>query len=487
MSQQREKRRNQTFTRKLINVEDRIYDIDEAYGDLSAWEYFSNTYDDACLFEDYGECDAPSNIAIQQLHTSDENNSSTPYPTTIHYISEMPVQPIYCPDTRSPTKMEAVQYTTNSSRYPDLSLLHHNHQFQHHQQFKHQPSQQQHSVTSFMAAIPPGLPTTTQFLYSPPTSSSHPMLLNMPGCPMSFITPSTALFHSQNFSCPSTLLSQQPTSFSEEYHSFQQPRLHQLQYQRTMGVPIQQHTYQPVDTQLQPLHQPALYQPEPFASIPSTSLMDPVFPWSVAALEDFQPEHIHPANKQVMTLAKTDTATRIASENSPSTMYYSRKKVPPHRNHQKASREDNTDDSALPGEVVYHLELPSFVLQVMPPYRQHKNTELLLKPFTPYNYFYRDERENIVHNFSKEDDPLPPPLSDFTITKMHALLYEHWYIDPVKRKRSHRKSHGKVSFETLSKTIAQRWHSLPDEGREFYRNVSFLDNAYYRQERLKIK
>jgi hypothetical protein len=384
--------------------------------------------------------------------------------------------------------MEAVQYTTNSSSYPDLSLLHHNHQFQHHQQFKHQPSQQQHSVTSFIAAVPPGHPTTTQFLYPPPTSSSHPMLVNMPGgCPMSFITPSTALFRSQNLSCPPTLLSQQPTSFSEEYHSLQQPRLHQLQYQQTMGVPLQQHTYQPMDIQLQTLHHPTLYQPEPFTSIPSASLMDPVFPWSFAALEDFQPEHIHPDNKQVMTRAKTDTATRIASENPPSTMYYSREKAPPHRNHQKASREDNTDASVLPGEAVYYLELPSFVLQLTPPYRQHKNAELLLKPFTPYNYFYRDERENIVNNFTKEDDPLPSPLSDFTITKMHALLYEHWYIDPVKRKRSHRKSHGKVSFETLSKTIAQRWHSLPDEGREFYRNVSFLDNAYYRQERLKVK
>jgi hypothetical protein len=76
MSQQREKRRNHTFTRKLSNLEDRIYDIDEDYGDLSAWEYFSNTYDDACLFEDYGECVAPSNIAIQQLHMSIRPNQN---------------------------------------------------------------------------------------------------------------------------------------------------------------------------------------------------------------------------------------------------------------------------------------------------------------------------------------------------------------------------------------------------------------------------
>jgi hypothetical protein len=69
---------------------------------------------------------------------------------------------------------------------------------------------------------------------------------------------------------------------------------------------------------------------------------------------------------------------------------------------------------------------------------------------------------------------------------MNALLYEHWYVDPSKPKRSHRRSHGKVSFETLSKIVAQRWHNLPEEGREFYRNVSFLDNVYYQKELLKI-
>jgi hypothetical protein len=149
--------------------------------------------------------------------------------------------------------------------------------------------------------------------------------------------------------------------------------------------------------------------------------------------------------------------------------------------------EGNNDSKASPNDEVYDLELPSFTQKIVPPYQQQNNVRLLLKPLTPYNYFYRDERENMVHNFTKEGDPLPPPVCDFTPTKMHALLYEHWYIDPVKQKRAHRKSHGKVSFETLSKTIAQRWHNLPNEGRLFYRNTSLLDGMYYQNELLKIE
>jgi hypothetical protein len=153
--------------------------------------------------------------------------------------------------------------------------------------------------------------------------------------------------------------------------------------------------------------------------------------------------------------------------------------------------EGNNDGRASPNDdpndEVYDLELPSFTQKVVPPYQQQNNVRLLLKPLTPYNYFYRDERENMVHNFTKEGDPLPPPVCDFATTKMHALLYQHWYIDPVKQKRAHRKSHGKVSFETLSKTIAQRWHNLPNEGRLFYRNTSLLDGMYYQNELFKIE
>lgn len=65
------------------------------------------------------------------------------------------------------------------------------------------------------------------------------------------------------------------------------------------------------------------------------------------------------------------------------------------------------------------------------------------KPLTAYNYFFRDERDNIV-NWKGEG--LAPPVQDWTPERQRAMLEEHWYLDPVKGKRRHRKTHGKLGF-----------------------------------------
>jgi hypothetical protein len=53
---------------------------------------------------------------------------------------------------------------------------------------------------------------------------------------------------------------------------------------------------------------------------------------------------------------------------------------------------------------------------------------IMIKPLTAYNYFYRDERDNIVNGMKHKGDPLPPPLDDFGAEKMETLLYQHWYV-----------------------------------------------------------
>jgi hypothetical protein len=67
----------------------------------------------------------------------------------------------------------------------------------------------------------------------------------------------------------------------------------------------------------------------------------------------------------------------------------------------------------------------------------------VLKPLSAYNYFFRDERDNIVN---WQGEGLPPPVQDWTGDKRQALLNEHWYKDPTKGKRIHRKTHGKLGF-----------------------------------------
>jgi hypothetical protein len=50
------------------------------------------------------------------------------------------------------------------------------------------------------------------------------------------------------------------------------------------------------------------------------------------------------------------------------------------------------------------------------------------KPFTPYNFFFRDERDNIILGLRDSDDDLPPPVCDFSDAKMARLLQYRWYV-----------------------------------------------------------
>jgi hypothetical protein len=493
-SQQEDNHHNYTTnTGKMNNTyQDSLHEISNDSGDLSEWEYLTKTYDDPHMYTNYDDCIVPSNIADLNQHVSETMFGSITHPISVQDVNEVhTILPQYHP-AEMPTPMECMQYTTSSSCYPDVSLLHHHDpQIQYPQHFKNHYLQQQHAVSSFATVTPPTDPTT--FVSASMQTWTHPMRANNPGQSKQFTAPPITRMHSQNWSHPSAMFSQQRTSSSEEYFqqvpqstSLHQQQQYQLQYQAMIEEPLQQHHYQPMNAE--PPHQHAVPIPhEWFTSLPSSTTTDHVFSPSITVLDDFEPEPIGPNHMETMRLrTNTDTASSVTSINPSPTMCYSRKKALPRRSQQNGITGDN-HDSAAPDEAVYHLELPSFVHQILPPYQQHQNARLLLRPLTPYNYFYRDERDNIVHNLTTEDDPLPPPLSDFAITKMHALLYEHWYVDPSKPKRSHRKSHGKVSFETLSKTIAQRWHNLPEEGREFYRNVSFLDNVYYQKELLKTK
>jgi len=80
--------------------------------------------------------------------------------------------------------------------------------------------------------------------------------------------------------------------------------------------------------------------------------------------------------------------------------------------------------------------------------QENDNKPRLLKPLTAYNYYYRDERDNIVlGNSSDSSHDLPPPVHDFSERKRQKLLEDRWVRDPTKGKRKHRKtSHGKLEF-----------------------------------------
>ena len=103
-----------------------------------------------------------------------------------------------------------------------------------------------------------------------------------------------------------------------------------------------------------------------------------------------------------------------------------------------------------------------------------------LKTLSAYNFFFRHERERLLDDEkgSESDDEF------YSFSKKQSLLYDHWYRDRS-QKRSHRKSHGKISFATLSRIVAQRWKALPENRKMFYQDLAAEDLKLYRHELLQ--
>lgn len=53
-------------------------------------------------------------------------------------------------------------------------------------------------------------------------------------------------------------------------------------------------------------------------------------------------------------------------------------------------------------------------------------------------------------------------------------------------KRAHRKSHGKVAFTALAKTVGQRWRELEEEKKTKYKDLAEIDRTRYRTEKAAI-
>lgn len=94
-----------------------------------------------------------------------------------------------------------------------------------------------------------------------------------------------------------------------------------------------------------------------------------------------------------------------------------------------------------------------------------------LRALSAYNFFFRDERDCILHGTPRE----------WNTRKQEELLRDHWARDRTKKRR-HRKTHGKIDFTTLSKLISSRWKELPEERKDFYKQVAARDWERYQQE-----
>jgi HMG (high mobility group) box len=102
-----------------------------------------------------------------------------------------------------------------------------------------------------------------------------------------------------------------------------------------------------------------------------------------------------------------------------------------------------------------------------------------LKALSAYNFFFRYERERLLSGNDTDDDI-------YSTKTQEMLLNSHWYRDRS-QKRRHRKSHGKIDFATLSRMVSQRWKNLPEDRKNFFKEIARKDLQRYRNEQKQLE
>lgn len=91
------------------------------------------------------------------------------------------------------------------------------------------------------------------------------------------------------------------------------------------------------------------------------------------------------------------------------------------------------------------------------------------RPLSAYNIFFKHEREKLVSNTPDSDAP---------------VTLESLKVDPQRKttKRRHRKSHGKIGFADLARTIAEKWKTLDPESRKVFEACAAKEKERYQKE-----
>lgn len=100
----------------------------------------------------------------------------------------------------------------------------------------------------------------------------------------------------------------------------------------------------------------------------------------------------------------------------------------------------------------------------------------ILRPRTAYNFFYKYQRDLILK-------------SKALSTSNHGDIKEiNLYVDSFsctsKRKRPHRKTHGLIGLQQLTKTVAKRWKEADTETRNKFIALAAQDKIRYKNESL---
>ena len=115
-----------------------------------------------------------------------------------------------------------------------------------------------------------------------------------------------------------------------------------------------------------------------------------------------------------------------------------------------------------------------------------------MRPLTAYHIYLQIEKEFIVQTMDGEEADKSmhdnKVYLDYVPERYRQIkLSPDWYFGPGKRqtKRKHRKGHGKIGFQELSRTISSRWAELEETNpdiKRFVKKIADQELAEYRRD-----